>query len=199
MEVSINGGTPKSSILIGFSHEINHPFWGTPVYGSPHIAEVSSHMSPSLHHLGAAQGSFHWCATGAVCQKFLAEPEFINKKWRYSMILWHVFFMILQRIQIIFMVRRNGIWRYCCWFTHLFDRGCIYHKANSFTIQETWTTLGHHLALLFLGHHLAPLFLGPQSKNISIKIPSDENHRWGINHDNGTYPKFPVNRINGGV
>ena len=27
--VSINGGTPKSSILIGISL-INHPFWGTP-------------------------------------------------------------------------------------------------------------------------------------------------------------------------
>ena len=29
MEVSINGGTPKSSILTEFSL-INHPFWGTP-------------------------------------------------------------------------------------------------------------------------------------------------------------------------
>ena len=29
MGVSKNGGTPKSSILIGFSI-INHPFWGTP-------------------------------------------------------------------------------------------------------------------------------------------------------------------------
>ena len=31
---SINGGTPKSSILIGFSH-INHPFWGT--HGYPNL------------------------------------------------------------------------------------------------------------------------------------------------------------------
>ena len=29
MGVSENSGTPKSSILIGFSI-INHPFWGTP-------------------------------------------------------------------------------------------------------------------------------------------------------------------------
>ena len=28
MGVSLNGGTPKSSILIGFSI-INHPLWGT--------------------------------------------------------------------------------------------------------------------------------------------------------------------------
>ena len=34
MDVSKNSGTPKSSILIGFSI-INHPFWGTPIFGIP--------------------------------------------------------------------------------------------------------------------------------------------------------------------
>ena len=32
-DVSENSGTPKSSILIGFSI-INHPFWGTPIFGN---------------------------------------------------------------------------------------------------------------------------------------------------------------------
>ena len=36
MEVSWNRGTPKSSILMGFSLR-NHPFWGSPIYGTPHI------------------------------------------------------------------------------------------------------------------------------------------------------------------
>ena len=36
MGVSKNNGTPKSSILIGFSI-INHPFWGTPILGNTHI------------------------------------------------------------------------------------------------------------------------------------------------------------------
>ena len=36
MGVSENGGTPKSSILIGFSI-INHPFWGTPIFGNTHV------------------------------------------------------------------------------------------------------------------------------------------------------------------
>ena len=36
MGVSKNGGTPKSSILIGFSI-INHPFRGTPIFGNTHI------------------------------------------------------------------------------------------------------------------------------------------------------------------
>ena len=36
MAVSANSGTPKSSILIGFSI-INHPFWGTTIFGNTHI------------------------------------------------------------------------------------------------------------------------------------------------------------------
>ena len=36
MGVSKNRGTPKSSILIGFSI-INHPFWGTPIFGNTHV------------------------------------------------------------------------------------------------------------------------------------------------------------------
>ena len=34
--VSKNGGTPKSWILIGFSI-INHPFWGTPIFGNTQV------------------------------------------------------------------------------------------------------------------------------------------------------------------
>ena len=34
--VSLNGSTPKSSILIGFSI-INHPFWGTSIFGNTHF------------------------------------------------------------------------------------------------------------------------------------------------------------------
>ena len=34
--VSKNRGTPKSSILIRFSI-INHPFWGTPIFGNTHL------------------------------------------------------------------------------------------------------------------------------------------------------------------
>ncbi len=38
MGVSENrGGPPKSSIFIGFSI-INHPFWGTPIFGNTHMA-----------------------------------------------------------------------------------------------------------------------------------------------------------------
>ena len=36
MDVSQNSDTPKSSILIGISI-INHPFWGTPIFGNIHM------------------------------------------------------------------------------------------------------------------------------------------------------------------
>ena len=36
LDVSENSGTPKSSILIEFSI-INHPFWGTPIFGNTHF------------------------------------------------------------------------------------------------------------------------------------------------------------------
>ena len=35
MEVSWNGGTPKSSIFVGFCI-VKHPCWGTPIYGKSH-------------------------------------------------------------------------------------------------------------------------------------------------------------------
>ena len=54
MGVSWNGGTPKSSILIGFSI-INHPFWGAPIFGNIHINQWNSWIHswwwPSSHNL----------------------------------------------------------------------------------------------------------------------------------------------------
>ena len=48
MGVSKNSGTPKSSILIGFSI-INHPFWDTPIFGNIHICtETTKSWAPHL-------------------------------------------------------------------------------------------------------------------------------------------------------
>ena len=43
MGVSKNSGTPKSSILIGFSI-INHPFWGTTIFGNTHIVDYTAQL-----------------------------------------------------------------------------------------------------------------------------------------------------------
>ena len=51
MGVSQNRGTPNSSILIGFSN-INHQFWGTPIFGNTQIFtnNLRSLSYPSAHH-----------------------------------------------------------------------------------------------------------------------------------------------------
>ena len=43
MGVSENRGTPKSSILLGLSI-INHPFWGTTIFGNTHMAPQKNHL-----------------------------------------------------------------------------------------------------------------------------------------------------------
>ena len=47
MGVSKNrGGPPKSYILIGFRFSIiNHPFWGTPIFGNTHILHSKKHRA----------------------------------------------------------------------------------------------------------------------------------------------------------
>ena len=46
MGVSKNSGTPKSSILIRFSL-INHPFWGTTIFGNTQMSMVfQNHVHP---------------------------------------------------------------------------------------------------------------------------------------------------------
>ena len=51
MGVSENGGTPKSSILTEFSI-INHPFWGTPIFGNiqinKHIVKRGEIVGPAI-------------------------------------------------------------------------------------------------------------------------------------------------------
>jgi len=47
MGVSENNGTPKSSILIGFSL-INHPFWGTFIFGNIYKMAVYPTILPAL-------------------------------------------------------------------------------------------------------------------------------------------------------
>ena len=46
--VSLNGGfSPKSFILIGFSI-LNHPFWGTPIFGNTHLENVWKKKRPCV-------------------------------------------------------------------------------------------------------------------------------------------------------
>ena len=84
MGVSKNSGTPKSSILIGFSI-INHPFWGTTIFRNIHISTIdiillddeftiitvvyctidctSSKLAKRTQRLVASESSFCWDQT----------------------------------------------------------------------------------------------------------------------------------------
>ena len=67
MDVSWNGGTPKSSILIGF-FITNHPFWGTPIYGNPHMGWYRSclvvcDLSPSCASMIPLRRRGNWSRT----------------------------------------------------------------------------------------------------------------------------------------
>ena len=83
MGVSKNNGTPKSSILIGFSI-INHPFWGTPIFGNTHMVNCTcntSHPSTRLASAHSTQRSF--CVNYALLQdslNLMAVPRINGKK-----------------------------------------------------------------------------------------------------------------------
>ena len=66
MDVSENGGTPKSSILTGFSI-INHPFWGTPIFGN-------THTSPKQQQHAAVGVASHFVATPHCHARDLRSP-----------------------------------------------------------------------------------------------------------------------------
>ena len=61
MGVSENSGTPKSSILIGFSI-INHTFWDTPIFGNTHIyiyiAYIHTHVSVKRRYIQVTSASY---------------------------------------------------------------------------------------------------------------------------------------------
>ena len=70
MGVSKNRGTPKSSILLGFSL-IHNPFWGTPIFGNIQIKQIGKkwrhitwcHMNGKLYlRFGMTQKlTWDWC------------------------------------------------------------------------------------------------------------------------------------------
>jgi len=66
MDVSENSGTPNHPFLTGFSI-INHPFWGTPIFGNTHTLEAPqkrdrkvSCFSAVFHHLVPTNHQNSW-------------------------------------------------------------------------------------------------------------------------------------------
>ncbi len=83
MGVSKNRGTPKSSILIGLSI-INHPFWGTPIFGNTHIIiNLKPLCSPSIRSIHISR-QFFFSDPNHLCTVFLnpaVNNQFFNE-WK---------------------------------------------------------------------------------------------------------------------
>ena len=135
MGVSNNRGTPKSSILIGFSI-INHPVWCTPIFGNIHII-----MKP-IHWLGpAVQPWFHsrkililliWTLTRAksIVNRCLGRTQHMglveNKPWicassQISFEPNRISFVSIWRLVMFFVTHCSWwVWILCsCWSPYL--------------------------------------------------------------------------------
>ena len=78
MGVSKNRGTPKSSILIEFSI-LNHPFWGTTIFGNTHIAVPSAGCcSSKVGHKSAEHVSIKAANDCCILWKVLQVPNTAN-------------------------------------------------------------------------------------------------------------------------
>ncbi len=113
MGVSKNNSTPKSSVLIGFSI-INHPFWGTTIFGNTQIDEVSIAMD----HLLASLWFHRFFA-----QLWLFILGFILLALILGLILWlfsvrfpsrsspaAVGFMVDELIMLVPLIWTTGLW-----------------------------------------------------------------------------------------
>ena len=80
VDVSENSGTPKSSILIGLSI-INHPFWGTPIFGNPHVLSCSISEVIWRMWMDVMTTTLWSCSTELLCEeKFLHPSMFVQNK-----------------------------------------------------------------------------------------------------------------------
>ena len=88
MGVSKNRDTPNPSILIGFSI-INHPFWGTPIFGNTHIIYIYISYVPHVSiprlpcPLGFQSATLH--ESRFACRKqwhFLSAPVTFHRVFR---------------------------------------------------------------------------------------------------------------------
>ena len=131
-------GTPKSWILIGFSI-INHPFWGTPIFGNTHVSATVCFISwhfvkgPGLmvsHHALRFRVSF------LVNSEF--PPFFLENAGNY----WN-FGLLISNLNIMLFCLHHA-WAYgMCWmiffkstFCTQLDKGVLRYPSNVTLLQH---------------------------------------------------------------
>ena len=143
IDVSENSGTPKSSILIGFSI-INHPFWGTPIFGNTHINNTS-HVSPSWN---IASCSFSCLVT--FWRMFLALGTIVD----FQGLRLISFLGIILMIQVIASLIDLSVFirKDTCWDLILFDGSQYYQEGRS-------GLLDHHIIIWAFSLSLSLYFM----------------------------------------
>ena len=124
MDASKNSGTPKSSNLIGFSI-INHPFWGTPIFGNTHI---------------------NWCRISSI--NCFDRPNFDlgrvfwppTSLWLSGWLLWHLpinckDILNCHKVLLVVTTYYNITQELKCSFTLI---PYIYIYIDAFIIQNNW-------------------------------------------------------------
>ena len=131
MDVSENSGTPKSSILKGFSI-VNHPFWGIPIFGNIRILPcfgVGSKTETSevalagykYHRHGEGVAACHGDVggLGGFCScKPKDRIQIISFVWPDENCMY-VFFHMLVSMSISIILHVWCIWMWICVYTFL--------------------------------------------------------------------------------
>ena len=140
IDVSKNSGTPKSSILIGFSI-INHPFWSTSIFGNPHIAVQQFHWRSFVEFRRWRLG---WC--GCLRERCPGSCECWQAIWQSDScclktcqdVAWESPLPSQWQVSVRLILFPNWKTRWICWWTwskscHVFP--CVVcfrlmHEAN---------------------------------------------------------------------
>ena len=117
--VSKNNGTSKSSILIGFSI-INHPFWGTPIFGNTHTVDGAQ---ASVEHHGISWSAYS--ITPCISTMF----GWRNIFWRPNS---HKEGTTSLHLQILHTLHRLKLETQACktWGASFWWRRCFFSEAN---------------------------------------------------------------------
>ena len=138
MGVSENGGTPKSSILIGFSI-INHPFWGTPIFGNTHICNIISLPSNSL--IPASEWKHFWKAASTSLGSWPWRIPARCPNCKNSFIVASCVVILSYTFKVYGTAKKHKNWK--CKLGN-FARKMWTHHGISWILPSHWrSTLGH--------------------------------------------------------
>ena len=145
--VSKNSGTPKSSIFIRFSI-INHPFWGTSIFGSTPIFGASIHVNlPRRSQQRLATAKTKQLSVSTVENTTNSQPterslHLSSRSWRWT---WDLHEMMLptrskMEVETLKYLGLLGYWAVFLYHPYLFAWLSAWMLGISSSIDEPYTT-----------------------------------------------------------